>query len=307
VAPIDPAATLSREAPRIAAADARLPRQAGVGLKPQHFTAFLGMASRPGFFEVHAENFLVDGGPLPHHLARLRETSALSLHGVGLSLGGLDPLDGGHLQSLRSLVARYQPAEFSEHLAWSSHQGRFLNDLLPVPYDNDALLRVSAHLDHLQNALGRSVLLENPATYVEFSQSTYSEEDFISEVVRRSGCGLLLDVNNAYVSGTNHGRDLHAYLSALPLAAVRQVHLAGFHRDVDSLGFPLLVDHHGSPVDEAVWELYGWVLRRLGPLPTLIEWDNDVPPLPRLLEEAGRAQSLMAGLARNRSVADGRA
>lgn len=307
MASIDPAATLTREAPRIEGADARLPRQAGIGLKPEHFTAFLGMSSPPAFFEVHAENFMVDGGPLPHYLARLRETSALSLHGVGLSLGGLDPLDESHLQRLKGLLTRYEPAEFSEHLAWSSHQGRFLNDLLPLPYDHDALLRVCGHLEHLQNSLGRSVLLENPATYVEFSQSTYSEEDFISEAVRRSGCGLLLDVNNVYVSGNNHGRDLHAYLSALPLAAVRQIHLAGFHRDVDSLGFPLLVDHHGSPVDEAVWELYGWVLRRLGPLPTLVEWDNDVPPLPRLLEESGRAQSLMAGIDQDRSGAHGRA
>lgn len=273
---------------------AGLPPRAGVGLKPQHIQDILDTAPDLGFFEIHAENYLVAGGPLHADLTRIAERYPLSIHGVGLSIGGEDPLDSDHLRALRGLLDRYQPAAFSEHLAWSSHGGVFWNDLLPVAYDGRTLNRVCAHIDQVQETLGRRMLLENPATYVEFAASTLSETAFIGEVVARTGCGLLLDVNNAYVSCTNHGRDVPAYLAALPLAQVGEIHLAGFHRDRDSTGAPLLIDDHGSAVDMAVWSLYAWTLARLGPQPTLIEWDNAVPDFARLLEEAARAQALLS-------------
>ncbi|MDE1948308.1 MAG: DUF692 domain-containing protein [Burkholderiales bacterium] len=271
-----------------------LPRRMGIGLKSQHFRDVL--ASRPdlGFFEVHAENYLVDGGPFHHFLGRIRERHALSLHGVGLSIGGEAALDEAHLARLARLVERYEPASFSEHLAWSSHGGAFLNDLLPLPYDAPTLDRVCRHIDRLQERLGRRILLENPATYVEFEASTMSETGFLRAVLQRTGCGLLLDLNNAYVSCTNHGRDAWTYIDELPLAAIGEVHLAGFARGRDGAGAPLLIDGHGSPVDEAVWALYGRLVGRLGPVPTLLERDNEVPPLPVLVAEASRAEAVMA-------------
>lgn len=269
---------------------AGLSPRAGVGLKPQHVPDILDTGPDLGFFEIHAENYLVAGGPMHADLTRVAERYPLSIHGVGLSIGGEDPLDRDHLRALRGLLERYRPALFSEHLAWSSHGGLFWNDLLPIPYDRRTLQRVSAHIDEVQDTLGRQMLLENPATYVEFAGSTLSETDFIGDLVRRTGCGLLLDVNNAFVSCTNHGRDPHAYLAALPLAQVGEIHLAGFHRDSDSTGAPLLIDDHGSAVDAAVWALYAWTLERIGPRPTLIEWDNAVPDFARLFAEAERAQ-----------------
>lgn len=273
---------------------AGLPPRAGVGLKPQHVPDILDTAPDLGFFEIHAENYLVAGGPMHADLAQIAERYPLSIHGVGLSIGGEDPLDRHHLHALRGLLERYRPALFSEHLAWSSHGGVFWNDLLPLPYDRRTLNRVCAHIDQVQDALGRRMLLENPATYVEFAGSTLSETDFIGELAQRTGCGLLLDVNNAYVSCTNHGRDPHTYLAALPLDQVGEIHLAGFHRDADSTGAPLLIDDHGSAVNAAVWALYAWTLERLGPTPTLIEWDNAVPDFARLLAEAERAQQLLS-------------
>ena len=272
----------------------QLPARAGVGLKPEHFRAVL--ASRPaiGFFEVHAENYMVDGGPFHHFLTRIREHYALSLHGVGLSIGGTAPLDEAHLERLAVLVDRYEPASFSEHLAWSSHGEVFLNDLLPVPYDRATLARVCEHVDRVQQRLRRRILLENPSTYVEFEASTMSETQFLREVLARTGCGLLLDVNNAYVSCTNHGRDARAYLDALPLDAVAEIHLAGFARDADADGAPLLIDSHGTPVDAAVWQLYAETIGRAGALPTLLERDHDLPALPVLLAEAQRADDLIA-------------
>ena len=272
----------------------QLPARAGVGLKPEHFRAVL--ASRPaiGFFEVHAENYMVDGGPFHHFLTRIREHYALSLHGVGLSIGGTAPLDEAHLERLAVLVDRYEPASFSEHLAWSSHGEVFLNDLLPVPYDRATLARVCEHVDRVQQRLRRRILLENPSTYVEFEASTMSETQFLREVLARTGCGLLLDVNNAYVSCTNHGRDARAYLDALPLDAVAEIHLAGFARDADADGAPLLIDSHGTPVDAAVWQLYAETIGRAGAVPTLLERDHDLPALPVLLAEAQRADDLIA-------------
>lgn len=287
-----------RRAPASAPPPARaggLPAGAGVGLKPEHFADIVDSWPGLGFFEIHAENYLVPGGPFHHYLTRIRERYALSIHGVGLSIGGEGPLNASHLQALRALLDRYQPDAFSEHLAWSGHGGAFLNDLLPLPYTRATLARVCAHIDQVQSTLGRRMLLENPATYVEFGQSSYSEPDFITEVIRRTGCGLLLDVNNAYVSCTNHGRDAATYLAQLPLAAVAEIHLAGFSRDSDALGAPLLIDSHGSRVAEAVWCLYGRVIARLGARPTLIEWDNAVPAFGMLWAEAQRAETYLAG------------
>lgn len=277
--------------PRAAFAAARcggasLPAAAGLGLKPEHFLDVLETKPALGFFEIHAENYMVPGGPFHHYLGRIRTDHALSIHGVGLSIGGEAPLDELHLDRLAALIDRYQPESFSEHLAWSSHGGTFYNDLLPAPFDAATLRRVCEHIDRVQSRLGRRMLLENPATYVEFAASDRDEATFIGEVVARTGCGLLLDLNNAYVSCTNHGRDVQAYLRALPLAAVGEIHLAGFARQVDSLGAPLLIDSHGAPVAEAVWALYDEALRLIGPVATLLERDNDLPAFPVLLAEA---------------------
>lgn len=254
-----------------------------------------------GFFEVHAENYMVDGGPFHHWLGRIRQQYPISLHGVGLSIGGEGPLDREHLRRLATLVDRYEPAAFSEHLAWSSHGDVYLNDLLPLEYDSATLIRVCDHVDQVQNRLKRRLLLENPSTYLSFSASTLTEAQFLREVITRTGCGLLLDVNNAYVSCVNRGADAMAFIEALPLEAVGEIHLAGFSADSDAAGDSLLIDSHGSPVDDAVWDLYRGVIARLGPTPTLIEWDNDVPELDVLLAEAGQAQRILSGRAKPRT------
>lgn len=276
----------------------KLPPRAGLGLKPEHFRDILEARPQLGFFEVHAENYMVDGGAFHHYLGLIRRDYPLSVHGVGLSIGGESPLDEAHLDRLAALLERYAPQSFSEHLAWSSHGENFLNDLLPVPYHAATLARVCAHIDRVQERLGRRMLLENPATYVEFAASTMSETDFVGEVIRRTGCGLLLDVNNVYVSCTNHGRDPYACIDALPLQAAGEIHLAGFARDVDAAGDPLLIDSHGAPVAQAVWDLYRYTLARTGPLPTLIERDNDIPAFPVLFAEARQAEVLLVKAAR---------
>lgn len=278
-----------------------LPARGGVGLKPEHFKEILASAPDLGFFEVHAENYMVDGGPFHHYLNRIRENYCLSIHGVGLSIGGESALDEAHLDRLARLLDRYQPESFSEHLAWASHGEVFLNDLLPLPYDPATLDRVCNHIDQVHDRLKRPMLLENPATYLEFAASTMAETEFIAEIIRRTGCGLLLDVNNVYVSCVNHHRDPHAYIRALPLDAVGQIHLAGFARDTDAAGDPLLIDSHGAPVAQVVWDLYAFALELLGPTPTLIERDNDIPAFPVLLAEAHRAEAIMAGVTATRS------
>lgn len=282
---------------------AGLPWRAGIGLKPEHFREVLNSRPDIGFFEVHAENYMVDGGPFHHFLGRIREHYPLSLHGVGLSIGGEDPLDESHLDRLAHLIDRYDPASFSEHLAWSSHGDTFLNDLLPLPYDRPTLERVCRHIDRLQERLQRRMLLENPSTYVEFEASTMSETQFLREVLGRTGCGLLLDVNNVHVSCVNHGRDAMTTIRELPLDAVGEVHIAGFARDEDASGAPLLIDSHGSTVDEAVWGLYEYVVARRGPVATLLERDNDVPSLATLLAEAGRADVVMTARTEPRQCA----
>jgi uncharacterized protein len=270
-----------------------LPPRAGVGLKPGHFRDILDGRPELGFFEIHAENYMVDGGPFHHHLALIRERYPLSVHGVALSIGAEAPLDAGHLDALARLLDRYEPQSFSEHLAWSTHGDMFLNDLLPLPYTADSLQRVCNHVDQVQTRLKRRMLLENPATYLEFAASSMDEASFLSEVVRRTGCGLLLDVNNAYVSGVNHHRDPRAFIRALPLDQVGEIHLAGFAEQVDGHGDRLLIDNHGSPVAQAVWELYAFALALTGPVATLLERDHDLPPFRVLATEAGLADELL--------------
>ncbi|MDY4299146.1 DUF692 domain-containing protein [Pseudomonas salmasensis] len=275
-----------------------LPSRAGLGLKTEHFTEVLETRPDIGFFEIHAENYMVAGGPFHHYLGLIRAQYPLSLHGVGLSIGGEGPLDREHLARLAALIERYQPQSFSEHLAWSSHGPVFLNDLLPLAYDASTLNRVCEHVDQVQSRLKRPMLLENPSTYLQFQRSTLDETDFISEIVRRTGCGLLLDVNNVYVSCINHQRDPLAYIDALPLHAVGEIHLAGFAEDTDSLGDRLLIDDHGAPIDNAVWQLYAQVLARTGAVATLIERDNQVPAFSVLQAEARQAEWYLSQVAR---------
>ncbi len=247
-----------------------------------------------GFFEVHAENYMGAGGPPHAHLRALRERYALSVHGVGLSIGSMRALDGEHLVRLKNLCSRYEPESFSEHLAWSSHGEVYYNDLLPLPYTEETLARVVEHVDEVQTALGRVMLLENPSTYVRFATSMIPEVDFLRAVSDRTGCGLLLDINNVFVSAKNHGTNAYAYLAEFPLDRVAEIHLGGHDENRDDAGAPLLIDAHGTPVADPVWALFDHVVTRTGPLPTLIEWDNDVPEWPVLLAEAQAATSVLA-------------
>jgi len=271
-----------------------IPPRAGVGLKPEHYRDILETAPEIGWFEIHAENYMGAGGPPHAYLTAVRELYPLSLHGVGLSIGGAGPLDKDHLGRLKALVDRYQPALFSEHLAWSSHDTVYLNDLLPLPYTAETLQRVCAHIEEVQDTLQRQMLLENPSTYVAFAESSMSEVDFLREIVRRTGCGLLLDVNNVFVQATNHGFDARAYLDSFPAEHVGEIHLGGHAEDADDDGAPLLIDDHGRAVADPVWTLYAQALARTGAKPTLIEWDNDVPAWRELFAEAKRADAVIA-------------
>jgi uncharacterized protein len=275
-----------------------LPARAGVGFKPAHFRDILAAAQPIGFFEVHAENYMGAGGPPHAQLRALRERYALSIHGVALSIGSMQPLDRQHLARLKALCDRYAPESFSEHLAWSSHGGVYFNDLLPLPYTPQTLARVAEHVDEVQTTLGLTMLLENPSTYLDIADSTIPETEFLAEVAKRTGCGLLLDVNNVFVSATNHGTSASCYLDAFPLECVGEVHLGGHHEEIDDSGAPLLIDAHGSPVADAVWRLYAEIIARTGPLPTLIEWDNSVPDWPTLRAEAVAAEQILAGQVR---------
>ena len=243
------------------------------------------------------------GGPPHRHLAAIAERYSLSLHGVGLSIGGEDDLDREHLKRLRRLVERYRPASFSEHLAWSTHDSAYLNDLLPLPYTESTLERVARNVDEAQQAVGQRLLLENPSTYVLFEESTIEETDFLARVAARSGCGLLLDVNNVMVSAVNHRLDPVAYLDRFPVELVGEIHLAGYDEAVDGAGDRLLIDAHGSPVKPDVVQLYRHALSRIGPVATLIEWDNDVPSFDVLFAEAQKADAMLADEQRRRNRA----
>jgi uncharacterized protein (UPF0276 family) len=266
---------------------------AGTSFKPEHLQAILGAKPQRGFFEVHAENYMGAGGPPHRALEAIRRDHPLSLHGVCMSIGGPQPLDKAHLARFRALVARYQPALVSEHLAWSTHETSFFNDLLPLPYTAATLRHVCDHIDEMQEAIRRPILLENPSSYLAFHTSTMSETDFIQNVARRTGCGLLLDINNVFVSATNHGFSALDYLADFPLDRVGEIHLAGHAEQSDDEGELLLIDSHDGPVADALWKLYEIVTARCGPVPTLIEWDSNIPDWPVLKAEAAAAQAIL--------------
>ncbi|WP_374547928.1 DUF692 family multinuclear iron-containing protein [Rhodoblastus sp.] len=272
------------------------PDSVGAGLKPDHYAAILAARPDLGFFEIHAENYMNAGGPNHRWLAAIREHYPLSVHGVGLSLGSVAPLDRDHLARLQQVVARTAPALVSEHLAWSDFSGRAFPDLLPLPYDETALRRVADKVDAVQQALGRPILIENPATYLRFAVDALAETQFLAELCARADCGLLLDVNNVHVSAINHGFDARAYLDSFPLDRVGEIHLAG-HAEARDAGGCFLIDDHGGPVAEPVWALYRHVIARAGPRPTLIEWDNNLPQWPDLLAETAKARAVLEAAA----------
>ncbi len=281
-----------------------LPPAPGVGYKAAHYRDIIDRAGCVEWLEIHAENYMGAGGRPLAQLRRLRRDFPFSCHGVGLSIGGEEPLDQDHLQRLKFLNSWLEPAAFSEHLAWSTHEGQYYNDLLPLPYTGKTQSRVCDHIDQIQETLGRQMLLENPSTYIEFADSEMDEIEFISGIAERTGCGLLFDVNNVYVSAVNHGRDAAAYVSAYPLHLVQEIHLGGHEDDHDDDGNKLLIDNHASEVVDPVWTLYNQTLSLAGPISTLIEWDNDVPDWDTLEAEAQRAQIvLMSGDHENRMAA----
>ena len=263
-------------------------RGAGIGLRGPHFDAFLEGRPDTAWLEVHSENFFGDGGFDLHVLDHVRAHYPMSLHGVGLSIGSADGLRATHLDKLVRLVDRVQPALVSEHLCWGAFGDRHFNDLLPMPFTEEALATVSDRVDEVQTRLRRRILIENVSSYVQWRDSVMSESEFLAALVNRAGCGLLLDVNNVYVNACNHGFDATAAIDAIPLGSVHEIHLAGHLASGD-----LLIDDHGSTVAPAVWALYEHALRRFGEVPTLIEWDTDVPPLADLLGEAAKAQAVM--------------
>ncbi|MEQ8228088.1 MAG: DUF692 domain-containing protein [Rhodospirillales bacterium] len=265
----------------------------GAGLKPAHYRDILQGEPAVGWFEVHPENYMGAGGPPHAYLTEIRQRHALSLHGVGLSIGGPDPLDRAHLDRFKTLVDRYEPALVSEHLAWSTHQGQYFNDLLALPYSQETLNLVSDHVDQVQEHLGQRILLENPSTYVRFKDSTMDEVSFLKDVAGRTGCGLLLDINNVFVSCTNQGESPESYLDGFPFDLVGEVHLAGHAAD-EGGDQRLLIDTHDRPVSDPVWALYRRVIGQTGVLPTLIEWDSDIPEWQVLVGEVARADSILA-------------
>ena len=274
----------------------RLPVAPGVGYKPQHFTELRADPGPVKWLEIHAENYMGDGGRPHAQMRALREQFAISVHGVGLSIGGEDHPDPDHLSKLKHLIGWLEPASFSEHLAWSSHGAKFLDDLLPLPYTNATLTRVSDHIDQVQDVLGRQMLLENPSSYLAFDESTWSETDFLRELVRRTGCGLLLDVNNVFISATNLDYTPETYIASYPTESVMEIHVGGHDEDTDENGALLLIDSHGREVAKPVWNLLNIALKRTGAAPILVEWDNDIPEWPTLRAEAERAAHALATL-----------
>jgi uncharacterized protein (UPF0276 family) len=269
-----------------------LPHGVGVGLKRQYVTPLLADPTAVDFVEIHAENYL-SGGRQVEVLQEIARRWPLSVHGIALSLGGEDPLDKQHLMRLTVLLETVKPASFSEHIAWSRHEGVYFGDLLPIPYNEASLAHLAARVDYTQQFLGHRMLLENPSSYVRFEADTMHEADFIAELVKRTGCGLLLDINNLHVSARNHGWDATDWLTRIPLDAVGEIHLAGHEATQDADGTPLLIDSHGDEIADPVWSLYSDFLMLAGPRATLIERDNNVPPLGQLLQEVNLAQLLL--------------
>ncbi|WBU60917.1 MNIO family bufferin maturase [Paracoccus albus] len=264
-----------------------LPNSVGVGFKSIHAKDLIEDAGPVDWLEIHAENYLLDGGPRMALLAQMAERFPISVHGVGMSIGGAEKLNADHLDRVARLVDMLKPASFSEHLAWSTHEGTYYNDLLPLPYTAATLARVCDHILQVQDRLGHRMLLENPASYLAFSESTWSEPDFLAEISRRTGCGLLLDVANVFISANNLGNSASQYIAGFALEKVGEIHLAGPDGDAGEAG--LLIDSHSRPVPDPVWALFGDVVGQTGPVPTLIEWDNDVPDFTVLAHEAMRA------------------
>ncbi len=270
---------------------APIPVRAGIGLRAEHYREVVATRPPVGWFEVHSENYFGDGGAPHHYLERVRRDYPLSLHGVGLSLGSADALNRTHLEKLKALIQRYEPGLVSDHLSWSSVDGKYLNDLLPLPYTGESLRHVAARVSEAQDFLGREILVENPSSYLQYRHSDVGEAEFLAELAARSGCGILLDVNNIYVSASNHGYDAETYLRAIPPARVREIHLAGHTVNRYPEG-EILIDTHNARVCDAVWTLYRDALAHVGPVPTLIEWDTDLPALSVLLDEARKAEAI---------------
>ncbi|HRD67946.1 MAG TPA: DUF692 domain-containing protein [Candidatus Competibacter sp.] len=269
-----------------------IPAQAGIGLRAEHYDAVLETRPPVGWLEVHSENYFGAGGKPLDYLERIRPHYPLSLHGVGLSIGSTDPLDRQHLAKLKELIRRFEPALVSEHLSWGSVGGRYFNDLLPLPYTDEALYHLIARVAQVQDVLGRQILIENPSSYLQYIESAIPEWEFLVELAERTGCGVLLDVNNIYVSASNHGFDAGGYLRAVPRHLVREIHLAGFTVNRFDDG-EILIDTHNRPVWPAVWALYRQAVQRFGPIPTLIEWDTDLPELAVLVDEVQRADAIL--------------
>lgn len=265
-----------------------MPAPVGIGLRAPHYGELAARRPPLGFLEAHSENFFGAGGPPLAWLERFRADYPLSLHGVGLSLGSTDPLDEEHLGRLAALARRFEPLLVSEHLCWSSLGGRHANDLLPLPFTVECVAHVAARIGRVQDRLGRSILVENVSSYRAFAESTLAEAQFVNEVARRAGCGILLDVNNVWVNAVNHGFDASAYVAAIDAQRVGEIHLAGHEATADGL-----IDTHGTPVSPEVWSLYRAAVARIGPRPTLVEWDTDIPALDVLLREAWTAQAHM--------------
>ncbi len=274
-----------------------VPAIAGVGLKPDHYQDILDTQPTPLWFEVHTENYMSAGGPPHRYLEAIRTDYPLSFHGVSLSIGSAQPLNHQILERTRTLINRYQPALVSEHLSWSVAGEAYFNDLLPLPYTDETLRLVVAHIDETQDALNHQILIENPSSYLCFADSAIPEQEFLAEIAARTGCGLLVDVNNLYVNARNHGIDTHEWLLGIPAVSVAEIHLAGHHvnRFEDQ---EILIDDHGSAVEDPVWSLFEAALERFGPIPSLIEWDTRIPAFDVLWAEAQRAnQYLSASIA----------
>ncbi len=274
---------------------AAIPACAGIGLRSPHHRDALNSHAKTGWLEVHSENYFGKGGAPLRILDAIRADYPVSLHGVGMSLGSVDEPDMRHLRQLKDLIARIEPGLVSEHLCWNSFGGRYLNDLAPLPYTDATLAYLVRRISEVQDFLGRRILIENPSSYLEYEFSTYSESVFLNELARRSGCGILLDVNNVYVSCVNHGWNALDYLQDISAEQVGEIHLAGHSvKQVDEQR--ILIDTHNGPVSDAVWQLYQCAVQRLGPVPTLIEWDADLPDWEVLVDEAAKADGYLENI-----------
>ncbi len=270
------------------------PNNTGVGLRSEHYQDILATLPKVGWLEIHPENYFGEGGKPLYYLQKIREHYPISFHGVGLSLGSCDELNQHHLKKLAHLIDRFDPILISEHLSWSSFGGNYLHDLVPLPYTTETLDHLCARINQVQDLLQKQILLENISSYLEYEHSSYCESEFLTQIVRRTGCGILLDINNLYVNSKNHGWDVENYLANIPKDSVQEIHLAGFTENDYGDG-TILIDTHNQPVAEPVWELYKRAITHLGRIPTLIEWDKDLPELAILLEEAKKADAILKG------------